>query len=273
MIDFTDSNKIYSSLKTSTVTLHRINGLDIPFDSSWKKIGINLSGGADSACLLLLLCNIITSNNFNCEIHVITHIRCYNTRPWQGPIAKDLFDKFVNEYPAIKFFRHTNFIPPELEWGVLGPITKDEDGRPRSGDQICVGSFNNYIIYKENLDAVYNATSSNPKNSDWSGAMKNRDKPASEGVLKDLFLQKNSFAICHPFRFVDKRWIVSQYYLLNKVDFYQSTRSCEGDITHKNLKNYTSHKKLNLCGDCWWCKERAWSEQQLEETLGFLKHV
>jgi tRNA(Ile)-lysidine synthase TilS/MesJ len=58
MIDFNNSNKIYHYLKSSAISLHRINGLDIPFDNKWKKIGINLSGGADSACLLLLLCNL-----------------------------------------------------------------------------------------------------------------------------------------------------------------------------------------------------------------------
>jgi hypothetical protein len=273
MIDFIESNKIYSSITSNTVQLYHYNGLDIPFDPNWKRVGINLSGGADSACLLLLLCDIITKNKFNCDIHVITHIRCYTTRPWQGPIAKDLYDKFVQEFLHINFYRHTNFIPPELEWGMLGPITTDEDGRPRSGDQICVGSFNNYVTQKENLDAVFNATSANPKDTNWPGAMKNREKPASEGVLKDLFLQKDQYTICHPFRFVDKRWIIAQYYLTNKIDFYQMTRSCEGDITHNNLKHYNNHKNMNLCGDCWWCKERAWAEDHLHETLKDLNHV
>ena len=123
---FLESNQIYSNLDpTEKIKLHLINGLEIPFNDSWKKIGINLSGGADSCCLLLLLCDIIKQTNIDCEVHVISHVRCYNTRPWQGPIAKDLFDKFVTEYSTINFIRHTNFIPPELEWGVLGPITKD----------------------------------------------------------------------------------------------------------------------------------------------------
>jgi hypothetical protein len=92
-------------------------------------------------------------------------------------------------------------------------------------------------------------------------------------VLKDLFLQKDQYTICHPFRFVDKRWIIAQYYLTNKIDFYQMTRSCEGDITHNNLKHYNNHKNMNLCGDCWWCKERAWAEDHLHETLKDLNHV
>ena len=68
---FEDSNAIYGKLneiEQSIATKHeiqlfRFNGLDIPFSKHWKKVGINLSGGADSACLTYLLCKIITENN------------------------------------------------------------------------------------------------------------------------------------------------------------------------------------------------------------------
>ena len=45
---------------------------------------------------------------------------------------------------------------------MLGPITKDHKGRDRSGDQIIVDEYNEYVMYNENLDAMYNGTSSNP---------------------------------------------------------------------------------------------------------------
>lgn len=279
MIDFSTSNRIYDQLQEdSGIKLYRFDGLDIPFNPSWKKIGMNLSGGADSSCLLTLLSKIITDNNFNVEVHVISHIRCWNERPWQGPIALDVFKKFVKDYPSIKFYRHTNYIPPELEWGVIGPITTDETGRPRSGDQICVGSFNKYIAYREKFDAIFNATSANPTEVSWEGGMKNREKSASEGVLSDLVLLKKNQALCHPFRFVDKSWIVAEYHRLDKLDLYNLTRSCEGDINHKTIKSVVTDlesydpaihtvETLPTCGDCWWCKERSWAESKLDDTL------
>lgn len=275
-MNFSISNNIYKDLDNELeITLHDINGLAIPFSHTWRKIGINLSGGADSACLLMLLCKIITEQNYNCEVHVISHIRCWNTRPWQGPIAKAVYDKFVADYPSITFYRHTNYIPPEIEWGVLGPITHDKDGRPRSGDQIAVASFNQYMISVEKLNAVFNGTSANPSGTDWSGGMKDREKPAEQGVLKDLVMVKEKVCVCHPFRFVEKNWVVAQYHRQNKLDLYNLTRSCEGDIDHYQIKESvgsydpTVHTVDSIpeCGDCWWCKERQWAESQLDNTL------
>ena len=281
-MNFEVSNKIYEQLDpTLGINLYQFNGLDIPFNPEWTRIGINLSGGADSSCLLTLLCKIILDNKLKCQIHVISHVRCYNTRPWQGPIALDVYEKFVKDYyPSISFVRHTNFIPPELEWGVIGPITKDDDGRPRSGDQICVGSFNNYIIFKEKLDVVYNATSANPPDTGWVGGMKNREKPAEEGILKDLVINKNGHIICHPFRFADKSYILSQYHTFNKLDLYNMTRSCEGDINDSKIKEVVGTLEtydpamhtidvIPKCGHCWWCLERDWAEAKVAE----LNHV
>jgi hypothetical protein len=278
-MNFDISNHIYNQLDTSSnIELFCVDGLAIPFSSKWKRVGINLSGGADSACLLMTLCNIIIEQKYECDIHVISHIRCWNTRPWQGPIAKLIYDKFVADYPQIKFYRHTNYIPPEIEWGVLGPITEDEHGRPRSGDQIAVGSFNQYMIAVEKLDAVFNATSANPSDSNWSGGMKDREKTAKQGTLDDLIIVKNNLCVCHPFKFVEKNWIISQYHRQNKLDVYKLTRSCEGDLGHHKIKqiipkleiyNPNVHTVDNIpkCDDCWWCKEREWAEAQLETTL------
>jgi hypothetical protein len=270
-MNFKVSNNIYNELDNSDIVLHHVDGLAIPFSPNWKHIGINLSGGADSACLLMTLCKIITENNYSCEVHAITHIRCWNTRPWQAPISESVYNKFSHDYPLINFYRHTNFIPPELEWGVLGPITHDKDGRPRSGDQIAVGSFNQYMIATKNLDAVFNATSANPSGSDWEGGMKDREKSAEHGTLKDLIIVKDNVCICHPFRFVEKNWIVAQYHRQNKLDLYKLTRSCEGDIDHPKIKaadvDVNDVDTIPQCGDCWWCKERQWAEEQLETTL------
>lgn len=267
-MNFIESNEIYKKLTDTEIQLYNFNGLDIPFNPKWKRIGVNLSGGADSSCLLALLGNIISKNNINCEVHIITHIRCWNTRPWQAPIALDVYTKFLQLFPSIKFVRHTNYIPPELEWGAIGPITLDEERRPRSGDQICVGSFNNYITTKEQLDAVYNATSQNPIGKNFPGGMENRNKLAADGVLKDLILQKDDFCVCHPFRFVEKSWIVSQYKIMGLMDLYNTTRSCEGNITHPNIskqvKKYKFGDYVPLCGECFWCLERSWAEEQNE---------
>lgn len=87
--------------------------IDIPFDNNWKRISISLSGGADSALLAYLLCQKITSQ----EVHIISHIRCWKTKPWQEYNALSVYQYLIDKFPQIKFFRHVNFVPPELEWG------------------------------------------------------------------------------------------------------------------------------------------------------------
>jgi hypothetical protein len=270
MMDFHESNDLYAN---SPVKLFSVSGLDIPFSDSWRKIGINLSGGADSACLLMLLCDHAVENKIPLVIHVITHIRCWNTRPWQETISKQVYDKFVTMFPSIQFVRHVNFIPPELEWGVIGPITTDKHGRPRSGDQIAVSSYNEYITHKERLDSVFNATSANPQDQNWEGGMQDRNKLPSDGNIHDLIFSKNNSYVCHPFKFVDKSWIIAQFYKARYISLYNATRSCEGDITNSTIASAGikpfefSSKTVPKCGVCWWCNERSWAEAKLQETL------
>lgn len=275
--DLEESNSIYNSLDPDLgIERFQFDGLEIPFNRTWKKIGINLSGGADSSCLLILLCKIIIQNKIDCEIHVITHHRCWNLRPWQAPIAQKVFEKFQETFPDIKFVKHKNYIPPELEWGVLGPITKDAAGRERSGDQIIVASFNEYTMYNEKLNAMYNATSRNP-DVDFPHKMTNREKSPKDGSLKDLIFPKLQGHVILPFTFVRKDWIVAQYYRQGLESIYNITRSCEGNIGHETsnhivskLEDYRPGMLIPTCGECFWCLERSWAESKLEETLRML---
>lgn len=267
---FKTNNKLYENLSDS-VFITNINGLDIPFDLSWKRIGINLSGGADSAILTYLLCNIIQENNLQTQVDVITYQRCWETRPWQGYISQQVYMWLLNKFPKIMRRRHTTYIPPEIEHGTIGPIINN-----RSGDQIIVGSFNKFAAWEYNLDAVFNATSKNPDNLR-EDRMKNRDADAVDGNITDLWYYKSDVdaVFAHPFRFVKKDWIVAQYHMFDILDLYNITRSCEGDINHHDVvkqavpefSKYTSGMKVPVCNQCWWCEERAWAESQVQDTI------
>lgn len=284
------SNNIYRNLndlekKLSNqfeISLFNYSGLDIPFSSKWKKIAINLSGGADSACLAYLLCKIISENNFDCKIDVITHVRCWTTRPWQQPISVKVFNKLKEMFPSIINDRHENFITPEIEHGVTGYIYKDpKHGEDRSGDQLQVGGYNMYCAYKFKFDAVFNATSANPPDTDFPKKMKDREKKPESGQVYDLiFYSDNLYFLCHPFRFVDKSWIIAQYYKYEILDLFELTRSCEGDITHAKIKPvisdftfYSPEKDVPECGTCFWCLERSWALSKVDEVLEKIKHV
>lgn len=264
-------NNAYYNELDDRIIQQNINGLVVAIDPTWNRIGVNLSGGADSALLTVLLCKIIEQYSLDTKIDIITYQRCWETRPWQGFISLQVYNKIKSMYPNIIHNRYTTYIPPELEHGVAGPIING-----RSGDQIIVGSYNKFAAWEYNLDAVFNATSKNPDNLR-DDRMTNRDKDAQDGSLYDLWIYSNKVkaVFAHPFKFVKKDWIVAQYELYNLLDLYYNTRSCEGDIAHDkaihdvytHFKDYKAGMVVPLCNECWWCEERAWAERNAKHVI------
>lgn len=223
--------------------------MNLYLDQNWKKIGISISGGADSSLLAFLICS-----NSSAEIHFTNQIRMWRTRPWQENVADRVMDWFKNRFKN-KFFTHRNFIPPELEEGV-GPLIQDEYGKMKPGNRIILRSYNEYIANKFNLDALYGAVNKNP-DKEFNGAVKDRDNPT---MLPFFF--HNKIAICHPFVNTKKDWIIKQYYDNNIIDLLELTRSCEGEFENLNYTNYTPGQYIPTCGKCFWCKEREWAIEQ-----------
>jgi hypothetical protein len=125
-------------------------------DPTWKKIGISISGGADSALLSFLICS-----NTDADIHFTNQIRLWRTRPWQEHVADQLVTWFKGRFKN-RFYLHRNLIPPELEWADKGPTIIDEYGKLKSGNQIILRSHNEYIAHKHKLDALYGGLNQNP---------------------------------------------------------------------------------------------------------------
>jgi hypothetical protein len=255
--------KLKAALDQKGLHTHLVDGVYIPFNPNWKQIAINLSGGADSACLTFLLADIIQKNNYKCTIDIITHSRVYNARPWAGPISVKVYQALKDLYPTIVCNRFTNYIPPELEHGSIGNVVKN-----RSADQICVDSFNTYIQHENRYDAIFNATTKNPSmDIPTEDRMRNRDLAILDIGLADVAMNKETFWRCLPLKIVEKDWIVKQYIDHNKLDLFKITRSCEGDgngvsiLTGLDYKwyNYNKDKIIPECGQCFWCAERTWA--------------
>jgi hypothetical protein len=229
--------------------------MNIPFDPKWRNIAISQSGGADSALLTYLLCSMITGDT---TVHIINNIRCWKTRPWQGPVALAVHRWLVKRFPNIHFERHTNFVPPELEWGDKGRTIVDEYGKLVSGDTLELRSFAEYVCFNYNVEAYYNAVTRNPRNVDFAG-MPTRDiEPKADNKHLEQMIHMGVLA-CHPFRFTEKSWIVSKYKELGLMELFDLTRSCEGDFKELTYKNYTPGQYVPICRECFWCKEREWA--------------
>jgi hypothetical protein len=226
--------------------------MNLFIDKNWKRIGISISGGADSTLLAFLICS-----ETDAEIHFTNQIRLWRTRPWQEYIADQVIDWFKSHFKN-KFYVHRNLIPPELEWADKGPTIVDEYGKLKSGNQIILRSHNEYIAHKYKLDAIYGGINRNP-DIKIEGSLSDRD----EGHIPPHFIH-DGIHICHPFVRTRKDWIIKQYYKYRIKDLLNLTRSCEGEFEGINYKTYKSGQHIPLCGKCFWCKEREWAIKKNE---------
>ena len=219
--------------------------MDLYLNNNWKRIGISLSGGADSALLAYLICS-----QTNADIHFNTQIRMWRSRPWAEHVAENVVNWFGKKFNN-KFYHHKNLVPPELE-EPTEYLIKDEYGKMKSGNRIILRSYNEYIAHKYNLNALYGGVNLNP-DIEIEGKVKERD----EGHIPPHFVH-NGIDICHPFVYTKKDWIIRQYYENNIEDLLDLTRSCEGEFEGLDYTTYTPGQDVPVCGECFWCKERQW---------------
>jgi len=228
----------------------------IHFDPKWKNIGISVSGGADSALLAYLVCSQVE----DATVHILSHVRMWKTRPWQRYDSIRVFTWLVNRFPNIRFLRHENFIPPDLEYGSKGANIEDEYGQLRSGDQIAVRAHAEWIAATENLDVWYAAKSKNPSDPTITKGMPDRNIIVEDP--NELVKEHNGVTVCHPFLYTEKDWIVKQYIDNDIMDLFNITRSCEGDFENLNYTNYIVGEPVPECGECFWCQERNWAKEK-----------
>lgn len=228
--------------------------MNLYLNNNWKRIAISLSGGADSALLAYLLCKEVK----NQEVHIISHVRCWKTKPWQEYDAKRVYAWLQERFPAIHFQRHINFIAPDLEYGDQGPIITDEYGKRVSGDNAEIRGFAEYICHKYDIDCYYNGVTRNPRDENLKG-MESRDIDRTEDNQHLEFMEHMGRYAAHPFRFISKDEIIKKYKEENIVELFNITRSCEGTFDWLDYRNYKPGELVPVCNECFWCKERDWA--------------
>jgi len=238
-------------------TFNNVDGVRIPLNTEWKNIAISVSGGADSALLAYLLCSLVTHQT----VHIISHKRMWKTRPWQSYDSLNVYNWLLQRFPNIRFVRHTNFIAPELEYGNMGPNLTDEYDKKVSGDNIQQRAYAEFVCYNNDVDAYFNAVTRNPRLALFNG-MRERDIESSEQNKHLEYMIHMGKIASHPFRFVDKAWVLKQYKQLDIMDLFNITRSCEGEFEGIDYITYKLGQFVPICNECFWCKERAWAIDQ-----------
>lgn len=222
-----------------------IDGINFPFNKNWKRIGISLSGGADSA----LLAYIVLSHS-DADIYFTTQIRMWKTRPWQRYVARDVVSWFKEKF-SNRIEHLENFVPPEMEEPNTTYIT-DEYGKLKPGNRIILRSYNEYVAHTYKLDAWYAGVNQNPDEK-FEGAPEDRETARLPVVMEHM-----NRVVCHPFINVRKNWIIKQYMDNYIGELLEITRSCEGEFENLDYTNYKPYQPVPTCGKCFWCNEREW---------------
>jgi hypothetical protein len=233
--------------------------MQIPFDKNWKNVAISVSGGADSALLAYLVCNLAKDNGTT--IHIVNHVRMWKTRPWQQYDSERVYNWLFQRFYHTTFKRHVNFIAPDIEYGNIGPNLTDEYGKQVSGDNIQQRAYGEFICQKYNIDAYYNAVTRNPQLALFKGMSERNIDPSEDNKHLERMTHMG-VEVLHPFRFIDKSEVVKKYKELDLMDLFNITRSCEGEFDGIDYTTYTPGQDVPICGSCFWCKEREWAIEQ-----------
>lgn len=256
---------------------------DIPiiFDPSWNKIGINLSGGADSAFLFSSLITHAQSVGLTPQFHVISHVRCWDVKPWQKHYRVNVFDYIRNKFNYENIVVHENFVPPEIEMAAIGQIIPTRNGM-KAGCQIEGGSYAKYIAWRERIPAMFDSTTMNPLHLQDSRAATHRNISDETINIDDLIVKSKMTTMYRPFHYIQKNKLISAYRKLDWMDIFNITRSCEGsgdsmmeaynkqkevmslpnipdDYFSQPAKYYKEGDYIPECNNCWWCDERKWA--------------
>lgn len=190
-----------------------------------KKIGISLSGGADSALLAFIL-----MNNYDGDLHFFTHASQEKSfRTVKNSIL--VIERCIELTKKINCYHHIKY---------------DRQQQRDTFLNFLLDSVDSKII-----DVMYTGTTSAPPNY----IQKNFNEQLPEGInarrdqnrIKQLYTHNNR--LFHPLINFSKKEIFSMYRDLNILDtIYPVTNSCE------NLHQHSGH-----CGECWWCEERKWA--------------
>lgn len=211
---------------------HSQGNIEIALDDRIKKVGIKLSGGADSAILAYLLAKYKKEERPDLRIVPMTNV-C-KVKPYNEIFALKVIDFVTNEI-GVDFSEHI----------VIKNI--DHDGFLTYHDMILD------MLYGSNLiDEHFIAITSYPPEGgmDMSGTDQISGLDRTRGLKPTKENRSN-----RPFYNLDKRGIAELYHRFELTDrLFPLTRSCEA-FTH----DFSHH-----CGTCWWCRERQWAFGRLD---------
>ena len=224
----------------------KFNNIEINIQD-FNKIGLRISGGADSAILLQLLCETITAERKPGQAHIQPFTVNLDIKPWNPYYVDQVLDFTKEKYPDIDI-RPLISAPCTEETYVTAQAQIELDN-PDLFEIVFGGVTSNPLESDTDWGYIYG-------NSVWEMRSKNRDQDKERRLY--YWHRERKHWKSYPFRKTDKKGIAALYDLLIvRNSLFPLTRSCEGTAKETNFFDYQ-------CGKCWWCKERIYGFGSLE---------
>jgi hypothetical protein len=212
--------------------------IDIP--DNVKKIGILLSGGADSAILLYILCKHIQENNLDVTVLPITS--CVIAKPVMVEGTFRVTNKIRELFNYNIPFLLDNFLyfrgRKVFKYDIVAQINLLKEGVV----DYLIGAGTTFaseeVLKQNNMwddRPVYRALDYVPTHYDY------------------LIPGNDKYKIYKPFLRVDKKFVAEMYDLYGvRESLLSVTKSC--------IANFSMSEGWSKpCKTCWWCKERFWA--------------
>jgi 7-cyano-7-deazaguanine synthase in queuosine biosynthesis len=219
------------------------NGQTIDFliPDETKTIGVNCSGGADSAILLYMVCEYIKTHKMETSVAVLT---CANDAKhrWNARKAADVINYTIDRLQWNQIDIHYAYYRSRQETTHFHKVEGE--------------------LFDDNrIDMLVAGITANPKLQSMvvNSAGEAVDLAVDALTVRNVDAQPVDFNSRYvtPFVNVDKRFVASMYQQYNVMDLLDLTRSCES-LPDAGTPFDPEFEK-NPCGLCWWCLERKWA--------------
>ena len=207
-----------------------------------KRIGIKMSGGADSAAVAYMLWKTIQENNIHCEVVVLT--TNHQGKSFQEHYAKKTIEYLNNKFHKVKVLTHlVNQNPAYYKDDYTTSI-----GYIEYQEMLVTWAFENLDI-----EAIYTGITANPPKEIHEKFRPNSKRPVGPSDDRDNTTQDVTW---NPLIYTDKKGVAHIYDFFDIRDLFKITWSCEEYA-------WPTGRRESHCGKCWFCKEREWGFGEL----------
>lgn len=208
----------------------------IPLGRDWKTVGVQVSGGLDSALLLFLTAKAIEKSGLDIKIQPIS---VFIPTKVKNIAATDAIIDNVRKLTGVDFINDGIIFDMPIE------ETSTHDGKK---DNFFINMIRD-LFHEGKIDFEYNGNTKNPPDEARIGWKNDEHRQKNRDNASTIYTTSHSAS---PHYNMDKGDIINLYIKYDLLDTIAPlTCSCD-----ENISIVHKYKSTVPCSTCWWCEER-----------------